>query len=216
MEHFPSGSEGSPNIDIESEYVDFVPREFLDDPVGYFEREGRNIKSGEQKVDETGRVREDPTAVKDLPDWANSEGKILKTVSRRVDTSKGQVGESQDPFYEYEILEHIKKLGLPAASPIAKVEQSGTHLIVMERLPGVRWSERDSLQLRESGYSDEDIANLTAEAEQKMVELKTQFEQAGIVRGWKLKDMVFQLDIENKKVISLTPTDWERTRIIES
>ncbi len=86
----------------------------------------------------------------------------------------------------------------------------------MERIPGVRWSERDSLNLKEKGYSDEDIQQLMNSAEQKMNDLKIQFEQAGVMRGWKLKDMVFQIDIENKKIVRLVPTDWERTKIMEA
>ena len=58
-------------IKIEKEFEDFIPEEFLNDPVGYFEKEGQNIKQGEKKFDETGRIREDPTAVKDLPVWKN-------------------------------------------------------------------------------------------------------------------------------------------------
>ena len=106
-------------------------------------------------------------------------------------------------------------MGLPAAKPIAKAEQTDTHIIIMERIPGLRWSERDSLNLKERGYSDEDINTLIAEAEQKMNELKARFDEAGVVRGWKLKDMVFQVDIENKKISSIVPTDWERTKIVE-
>ncbi len=162
-----------------------------------------------------GAVREDPTAVKDLPIWKNEEGIELATVGRRVNTTKGAVGESGDPFHEFKILERLAQMGLPAAKPIAKAEQSGSHIIVMERIPGFRWSERDSLNLKTKGYSDEDITDLMTEAEQKMNELKVQFTGAGVVRGWKLKDMVFQIDIENKRIISVVPTDWERTKIIE-
>lgn len=221
MEKFPTSQNNTqedapkPKVDIESEFVDFVPQEFLDDPAEYFEREGKNIKTGEIKYDETGRVREDPTAVKDLPIWKNKEGAEIKTVGRRVNTAKGVVGESGDPFHEYSILERLAQMGLPAAKPVAKVEQAGTHIIVMERIPGLRWSERDSLNLKEKGYSDEDIAALMAEAEQKMNELKARFDEAGVIRGWKLKDMVFEVDVENKKIASMVPTDWERTKIVE-
>lgn len=107
-------------------------------------------------------------------------------------------------------------MGLPAAKPIAKAEQSGTHIIVMERIPGLRWSEKGSLNLKEKGYSDEDIANLMNEAEQKMSELKARFDEAGVIRGWKLKDMVFEVDVENKTITSMVPTDWERTKIVEN
>ncbi len=211
----PQDDVPKPRVEVRPEFATFVPQEFLDDPVGYFEREGKNIKTGEIKYNEAGIVREDPTAVKDLPVWKNEEGGEIQTVGRRVNISKGVVGESGDPFYEYKILEQLARMGLPAAKPIAKVEQSGTHIIVMERIPGLRWSERVSLNLKEKGYSNEDITALTAEAEQKMNELKARFDEAGVVRGWKLKDMVFEIDVEKKKIVSIIPTDWERTKIVE-
>lgn len=221
MEKFPNPQNNThedapkPKVEVESEFAAFVPQEFLDDPAGYFEREGKNIKTGEVKYDETGRVREDPTAVKDLPVWKNAEGVEIQTVGRRVDTAKGAIGESGDPFHEYKILERLAQMGLPAARPIGKAEQANTHIIVMERIPGLRWSERDSLNLKESGYSDEDIIALMNEAEQKMNELKVRFDEVGVIRGWKLKDMVFEVDVENKRITSMIPTDWERTKIVE-
>ncbi len=221
MEKFPNPQNNNqenapkPKVEVEHEFAAFVPQEFLDDPGGYFEREGKNIKTGEIKYDETGRVREDPTAVKDLPVWKNAEGLEIQTVGRRVNTAKGAIGESGDPFHEYKILERLAQMGLPAARPIAKAEQANTHIIVMERIPGLRWSERDGLNLKEKGYSDEDIAALMTEAEQRMNELKTQFDEARVIRNWKLRDMVFEVDVENKKITSMVPTDWERTKIVE-
>ena len=216
MEKFINTQESVPvpKVEVEPEFRGFIPQEFLVDPKGYFEREGKNIKTGEKKIDENGVVREDPTAVKDLPTWKNNEGIELKTVARHVDTKKGKVGESGDPFYEYKIQEQLRQLGLPAAKPIAKAEQAGDHIIVMECIPGLRWSERDSLNLKEQGYSEEDLSNLMVQTEQKMDELKTKFEQVGVVRGWKLKDMVIQIDFDHKQVLSVIPTDWERTKII--
>ena len=202
-------------VEVKASFTDFAPQEFIQNPAAYFEKEGRNIKTGEIKIDEQGIVREDPTAVKDLPPWKDSSGKEVQTVGRRVNVMKGAVGESGDPFYEYKILERLTQMGLPAARPIAKAEQGGIHIIVMERIPGMRWSERGSLDLKENGYSDTDIRNLMAEAEQKMNELKTRFDQAGVIRGWKLKDMVFQIDAKNKKILAVVPTDWERTKITE-
>lgn len=204
-----------PKVEVEPGFAGFVPKEFLNDPSGYFEREGKNIKTGEIKYDEAGVIREDPTAVKDLPVWKNTEGTEIETVGRRVNTAKGIVGESGDPFHEYKILERLAQMGLPAAKPVAKAEQAGTHIIVMERIPGIRWSERDSLQLKENGYSDKEIAALMSKAEQKMNELKARFDAAGVIRGWKLKDMVFEIDVQNKKIVSVVPTDWERTKIVD-
>lgn len=200
-------------IEIESSYEQFVPAEFRDDPAGYFEREGKNVKVGEIKHDETGRVREDPTAVKDLPAWHDQEGNSLDTVARRVNIEKGEIGKSGDPFYEYKVLELLRELRLPAAKPVAKAEQRNNHLIVMKKIPGIRWSEKNVLHLREGGYSDEDIKDLKSQAEEQTAELQRRFEEAGIMRGWKLKDMVFDVDVEGKRVRKITPTDWERTKI---
>lgn len=221
MEQFPNIQKNtqenihSPKVDIEPDFFEFVPQEFLNNPVGYFEHTGKNIKTGDIKYDEEGEVREDPTAVKDLPNWKNTKGKEIRTIGKRINTSKGVTGESNNPFHEYQILEKLAQMKLPAARPIAKAEQAGTHIIIMERIPGIRWSEKSSLNLKEKGYSDEDIADLLTDAEDKMNALKRRFDEAGIIRSWKLKDMVFEIDTENKKIKSMLPTDWERTRIKE-
>ncbi len=162
-----------------------------------------------------GKTKEDPTAVKDLPIWKNKEGKEIQVVGRKVNTLKGKVGESGDPFYEYEILKKLAEMELPAAKPIGTIKQNGDYFILTERIPRLRWSEKDNLHLKEKGYSDEDITSLMAQAEQKMDELKVRFDQAGVIRSWKLKDMVFEIDFQNKKITSMVPTDWERTKIVE-
>ena len=204
-----------PKIEINPDYADFVPREFVENPLLYFESNGVPIKSGEPKIDQNGIVREDPTTVRDFPVWTNSDRKEVRTVGKKVNVAKGKVSESGDPFYEYKILQLLAKMGLPAAKPVAKTKQNGTCLIVMERILGIRWSEKDQLDLKNRGYSDEDIAGLYANAEQMMADLKVRFEEVGVVRGWKLQDMVFQIDIDNKKITSIIPTDWERTKIVQ-
>lgn len=200
-------------IEVESGCKAFVPEEFKNDPIGYFESQGKNIKSGEIKRDETGRVREDPTAVKELPVWTNTDGNELHTIGKRVNVQKGKVGESGDPFYEYLVMELVSEAGLPTPRPVAKVEQSGAHLIVMEKVRGIGWYEKDALQLKEKGYTDEDIESLKRHAEEQMTALQAKFEEAGIHRGWKLKDMIFDIDIEGKTIRGITPVDWGRTRI---
>ena len=200
-------------IEVESDYEGFVPEEFKQDPLGYFESQGKNIKSGEIKRDETGRVREDPTAVKELPIWTDAGGAELHSIGKRVNIEKGKVGASGDPFYEYRVMELVSEAGLPTPRPVAKVEQSGTHLIVMEKVQGIGWYDKDAMHLKEKGYTDEDIESLKQQAEERMVALQAKFEEAGIQRGWKLKDMIFDIDIENKTIRSVTPVDWERTKI---
>ena len=205
--------ESKAKVEIEDGYEQFIPVEFRNDPFGYFEREGRNIKSGEIKYDENGRITEDPTAVKDLPPWQDQNGKLLEVVARRVNIEKGEIKKSGDPFYEYKIIKLVRSLGLPAARPIARAELGRNYLIVMEKIKGVRWSEKDKLNLRERGYSDEDIEDLKRQAQERMEKLRQRFEAAGIERGWKLKDMVFDIDIERRRIINIIPTDWERTKI---
>jgi len=202
-------------IEIEENYQDFIPEDFLNNPVEYFEREGINIKQGEIKKDETGKVREDPTAVKDMPVWINHKNEELYTIGKRVNIEKGKIKESGDPFYEFNIMKKIKEKNLPVATPIAKIEDKGIYLIIVEKIHGIRWSEKDALKLREKGYTNEDIEDLKSQAEKQMNELKDKFEQAGIKRGWKLKDMVFEIDFDNKKILNMIPTDWERTKVVD-
>lgn len=203
-------------VEFDSKFSDFIPPEFLKNPFSYFNGQGKNIKLGNTKYNEAGVVREDPNAVKDLPSWKSTKGEELLVVGKKVNTAKGEIRDSNDPFYEYHLLEKLSQMGLPAARPIAKAEQANNYLIIMERIPGIRWSEKDIFNSDNNHFSEKDAAALTAEAEQKMNELKIKFDQAGVIRPWKLKDMVFNVDFENKKIISLVPTDWERTKIIET
>jgi hypothetical protein len=205
--------ESKVKIEVEPGFDAFVPNEFRQNPVEYFESKGQNIKPGEIKRDETGRVREDPTVVKVLPIWRGPNGQELRVIAKRVNIEKGKVEESGDSFYEYKVMKMVRSIGLPAPRPIAKVEQQVTYLIVMEKVQGISWYEKHALKLKEKGYSDEDIANLKRQAETMMQELGQKFEEAGIIRGWKLKDMIFDIDIKNKRIKSIVPTDWERTKI---
>lgn len=200
-------------IVVEPDFADFLPQEFKANPIAYFEEKGVNIKSGEPTYNELGVIDEDPTAVKDLPVWTNSEGQTLACVAKRVNTDKAQIKKTADPFYEYKVMEIIQELGLPAPRPIVKVEQSGVHMIVMERVPGLRWVNNDIKILKEKGYSAEDLASLETEAQEMMLSLSKRYEDVGIIRKWKLRDMIFDVDVENKKLRSLTPVDWERTKL---
>ena len=208
-------SEPRPEITVESDYDAFIPNEFRKNPFGYFESEGKNIKSGEIKIDEQGRVREDPTAVKEFPVWQNKEGKEIRVIGKRVNAEKGEVAKSKNPLHEYEIMKKVKKLGLPVANPIGYVKEKDKCLILTERIPGVLWRDKEALKLKERGYTEEDIENLKQQAQKKMEELAEEFTKKGVIRSWKLKDMVFDLDVENKQVKGVTPTDWERTKIEE-
>jgi hypothetical protein len=199
-------------VEVGDEYREFVPQEFYVDPVGYFNREGKNIKSGEIKKDETGKIHEDPTATKYLPDWSNVEGGKIEVVGKRVNTTKGQVGKSGNPFYEYDMLRQLNESGLPAAKPICKAEQDGIYLIIMEKIDGFIGADETLRHLEQLGFSNEDIEGMQKQAEKLMEQLKPKFEEAGFHRRWSLKDMIIDIDLENKSVRQITPTDWERTK----
>ena len=200
-------------IRIESNFEHFVPEEFTQNPIHYFEQRGRNIKPGVVKRDESGTVREDPTAVKEFPIWTDTQGNQINVIGKRVNIEKAEVGESGDPFYEYEVMQTVRSVGLPAVKPVATVEQQHTHIIIMERAVGLGWYEITREMLQEYNYTEADIGDLHTQANLMMEELKLDFAEAGIIRGWKLKDMIFDIDLENKKINSITPTDWERTKI---
>ncbi len=202
-----------PEIEVNPDFDDFLPDEFKANPMAYFEEKGINIKSGEVKHDEQGIVKEDPTAVKDLPTWHNESGQTVEPVAKRINTEKSQVKKTADPFYEYQIMELVKEFSLPAPQPIAKVEQGGVYLIVMQKVPGFRWVDKDVAHIKDQGYSEEDLENIKSEANKMMSVLSKKYEEVGILRTWKLKDMIFDIDLENKKVQSITPVDWERTKL---
>lgn len=198
-------------IRIEPDYETFVPEDFRQDPNGYFETKGKNIKPGEIKRDGAGKIEEDPTAVKELPVWRDSEGNELTVIGKRVNPNKGSVRDSGDPSYESKVIKELASAGLPSAKLVAESEQEGTFLSFTERVKGLGWYEKNIF--KEKGLSEADIENLKGQAEHLMSEMQKQFEDAGISRGWKLKDMVFDIDFENIKVRSIIPTDWERTKI---
>lgn len=194
-------------IEVYSGYTPYIPEEFETSPFEYFETQGINIKPGETKYEE-GKVKEDPAAVKDFPVWKNSEGKELRVVAKRVNTEKGKVGKTANPFHEAEVMEKVRALGLPAPAPIAKIQKGEQFLILMERAEGVTLFDMGLEEaFKEWAYSEEDKQQLKQDAEQRMSDLQGRFEKMGIKRKWKLADMVFEIDFQQKKVIGITPVD---------
>lgn len=214
MENFEKSFEPKiPEIEIGEGYEEFFPEEFKNNPVKYFEDNGINIKAGDVKYDEEGLIRKDPTAVKTLPAWTNKEGEKIFIVGKKVNVVKSQVGKTADPFYEYKIMEIAKEFNLPVPNPIAKVKQADNHLILMEKVEGITWTERGKIEIQDRGFSTEDIESILIEAQEMMLALQTAFEEIGLVRTWQLKDMIFDIDFQNKKLLKIIPTDWERTEI---
>lgn len=201
-------------IEISSQFQRFVPAEFKADPFIYFETYGKNIKPGETVYDEE-KVKEDPTAVKDFPVWTDESGNELKVVAKRVNTEKGKIGKTANPFHEADVMERVRELGLPASAPVARIQKENEFLFLMERAAGFTVFDTELEEaFRKNGYSEEDKQELKKDAERAMAELQSLFEQFGIKRKWKLTDMVFQIDFPTKKVTGITPVDWERTEIL--
>jgi hypothetical protein len=196
------------HVEIEPGYESFVPDIFVTGPVEYFEDVGRNIKPGEIKRDDEGNVKEDPTNVKELPVWHDANGTELHTVAKRIDPKKGCIAPLTGTFHEYDAMKIVNNAGLPSPKPIVKVEDGKFCLIVMEKIEGISWYDKQALALKQKGYSDEEILNLYHQAEETVDALKKQFEEAGISREWQMKDMIFDIDVDQKKIRGMIPTDW--------
>jgi hypothetical protein len=207
--------EKQPKIKFETEAVfkGMEPEEFLNDPFEYFDTRGTNIKSGEVQYDESGNATEDPTATKDLPDWLDENNIPFGVVGKKVNIEKSQVAKTENPFHEYEVMKIAKEFGLPAAEVVAKISRGSEHLILTKKVEGIRWVDGALQTLLDAGFSPDEVDTLLSEAGEQMTELAEVFASVGISRNWKHKDMIFHVDIPNKKLLGITPTDWERTKI---
>jgi len=206
-------------IYINEKYIDLVPFNFLENPEKYIESNGENIKSGEKKYHEDGSVKEDPTASKILPQWENQKGETISVVSKKVNLEKVRTktterGEKfQDPLLEYKMISLAKLLDLPTAEPIGFLKQNNKVYNLMEKLKGYTWTKRDKEKLFEMGFSEKDEKPIKNQIIVLMQDLKDQYEEFGIYRKWKYKDMVFDIDFENKNVTDIVPVDWEKSYI---
>jgi hypothetical protein len=196
--------DSSVHVEVEQGYEAFVPDVFSREPVQYFESVGQNIMSDVG----AGVAKKDPTSVKVLPVWTDADGNELHTVAKRINPLLSCPGDQQNRFHEYEVMKIVNRAGLPAPKLIAKAEQDGFCLIVMEKIIGISWYDKQAFALKEKGYSDAEILELYHQAETVVDELKRRFEEAGIQREWKMKDMIFDIDIEQKHIRGMVPTDW--------
>lgn len=83
----------------------------------------------------------------------------------------------------------------------------------MERVRGYTWTKRDKEVLGKLGFTTDDQESIQRQIEEQIDELKEKFEEFGIYRKWKYKDMVFNLDVENKIVTNIVPVDWEKSHL---
>ncbi|MFC1640653.1 hypothetical protein ACFL2D_01240 [Patescibacteria group bacterium] len=203
---------GKARVKAEKEYARFLPGEFEQDPFGYFEEVGVNVKEN-SKQDFSEKHLASLEKVKDFPNWVDEAGNEIEVVGKKIRVDKSEVGKSGDPFYEYRVIKMVRELGLPGPVPIAKAAKGEDHLIVMERLQGYRTMSPDRERLRQESVTDEDYDDLVKQIMEKLEEMKQRYAEAGIVRAWKPKDMIYDIDTKKKKIVGVTPTDWERTHI---
>lgn len=199
------------SIEIEGEYEEFIPNDFRDNPFLYFEKSGVNIRPGLViEKDASGNIKDDPTAVKRLPIWSDGK-RNLEVVAKRVNPRKSQIAESGDPLYEYNIIKYLKSLDLPAPNPIGFVEQGDKAIFLTEKIPGLNL--HDLAGLSDQGWTGDEIAKIEEQAVFEMKNLESRFAVLNIKRGWHLKDMVLDIDLNTKSLRNITPTDFERTKV---
>lgn len=194
------------SILIEQGFEDRLPSDFLSDPFAYVAQHGVQVKEGEPTIDDNQVVREDPTAVLDLPLGDT------QVVVKRVNSQKGEIKKRDNVYHEYEVMLEVIKRGLKTAQPIAYIDGGTQQMFLMEALPGTRWIKQTKRLLKkEHGYSDEDLAFISYQIQEKATEMEKIYAEQGVFRNrWKEQDMIIDLDVERKRVLGITPIDWER------
>jgi hypothetical protein len=205
----------SNNLEFETEYLPCIPDEFRENPLQYFETHGIQIKDGDPKIDDEGKLRDDPTAVKVFPEWTSIDGQAITVVGKRVNPEKGELQKSGDPLHEYRIIQRLYHRGLPVARPVAAYSGEKGTVFVTEKIIGLGWNATAKDQLTRSGFTDEEVQSILEQASEQLRQLQQQFEAVGVQRKWELKDMVLDIDMEHKNLRKIVPTDWERTRLDE-
>lgn len=188
------------DLEIETGFENFVPLEFKQDPFGYFERTGKEIRKDE-KVE-----------VRNMPVWHNEKGEKLKTVAKNIITSSDKKGSAKDSLFEYKIIRLAHSLGLPAPNAVTKAENKDKHLMVVEEPSGFRWKDREEF-FREYNLNDEEVKDIKKQAGEEIKNLREIFKNAGIAKDWKMEDLVFDVDFNNRKINNVTPLNFEKSKI---
>ncbi len=203
----------SPKIEIEKRYVDFVPDEFKTDPFGYFEIKGVNSSLDGAAKTESDKVTKSPITIKDLPNWSDENHRMLEIVGKCGIVKKEVIGTKNDPFYEYQILEIAAEFVLQSPRPIVKVMTGDKHLIVTEKVQGIVLNEQGMKKLAKIGFSEMDRISLLKRVYKKIKKMKAEFDFIGLHRTWELGDMVCDVNLEKKKLLSLDAINWNNTEI---
>ena len=104
-------------LEVEASVAQFLPSDFVADPMEYFDRRGTRVRRGTVVTyNAAGRIDDDPNAVRDFPVWSNPRGEQLRVVGKRVNTKKSMVRRFANPFYEYRVM-HLSILPLLGDAP---------------------------------------------------------------------------------------------------
>jgi len=164
---------------------------FIKEPIAYFKKYGENIKAGTTIYDENGKIKDDPNAVKNI--------KTLNIVGKHININKGQVLKSGYIFYEAIIISYAQACGLHGPNLIGIARNYDYNLFFTEKINGIRGNNLEE--------------QLLPTAMRLCEELRIQYEKKGLIRKFKMKDMIF--DIQNNQIIKIIPTDFERTKLDE-
>lgn len=170
-----------------------LPQRFIDDPIMFFYNHGINIKAGETQFDENGVIKDDPNAVKNIPE--------LGIVGKKINREKGKIKKTGMLFYEVIIMEYLRQKGLVAPTVVGIFEGDEEAIFFTKKIVGTRGVE---ILMTENAVLIEQ-ATLLCEV------LNQQYAKVGIERKFEMKDMIFEMD--NGKVVSVMPTDFEKTKI---
>ncbi|MBI2448206.1 hypothetical protein HYV44_01430 [Candidatus Microgenomates bacterium] len=200
--HEPSGNVGvdseNYSIRIRQEYLDLLPKEFIENPKKFFAESGTLLKGGKGE----GEYPDEEIISFELSDGT-------EIVAKKIELRK-----AKESRKEFSILISAKKVGLPTAEPVGfmsgKKEVDGSYLL-MKKVEGISGRKFEK-HLRESGkFSDEKINAIIQDVSEKNKELADLFrDKLKIDKRWRIKDTIIEFDEDSGTVVNVTPIDWER------
>lgn len=170
-----------------------LPQEFINNPSTIFYKSGINIKAGIPQFDENGFIKDDPGAVKNIPE--------LDIVGKKINQNKGKIRKTGLIFYEPIIMEYLRCKDLPAPILVGISKNGDEAFFFTNKISGIHG--RNILETND--------CNLITKAGAMCEMLKEQYARFGIERKFEMKDMVFE--INNSELARVIPTDFEKTKI---
>ncbi|OGL63397.1 hypothetical protein A3C09_04385 [Candidatus Uhrbacteria bacterium RIFCSPHIGHO2_02_FULL_47_44] len=173
---------------IRSEYAEQLPDAFKNNPIQFLETQG---------------TPEDGAVLMKLKDGT-------EVMARRVAWTKTEQAQT-----EYAILISAKKAGVPAAEPVGFVtgkSKEDESVILSKKIEGVP-GKRFEKTLRESGYTEEKIAELMRELQGQIEAVTSLLKQTlNITGNWKVNDVAVQFNEETGVIERVIPLKWEQVK----